>query len=324
MSQKRTPRYRLAVVLAMTLVVSTFAGAAGAQTDPFTDDNGNVHENAINYIASIGVTVGCNPAGTLYCPSRDVTRAQMASFLARAFNLPATATDYFSDDDASIHEVDINRLAASGITLGCNPPANTSYCPNREVSRAEMATFLVRALDLQPWSAHYFVDVPTTYPNHAANINALAGHGITVGCTPDGRNFCPRATVKRDQMASFLTRALRLGTKRAPMVEITSPAHLATIYTVFSAGSYQASINFASTVTDVNGGALSVQWKSSEPVEAWTTLATELGLGTSPTATLSIPVGLQSSQPTIYVRAVDSDGLFAMDQIQIKLVIPSP
>ncbi|MBK5268361.1 MAG: hypothetical protein JJE47_13090 [Acidimicrobiia bacterium] len=324
MPHKRTPRYRLAAVLILTLVMSTFAGAAGAATDQFTDDNGNVHENNINYIASIGVTLGCNAAHTLYCPASDVTRAQMASFLVRAFNLPATTTDYFSDDNGNIHEANINRLRASGITVGCGV-GGTAYCPDRKVTRAEMATFLVRALDLKPWSADYFVDVPTTYLNHAANINALAGHGITVGCNADGTNFCPNAFVRRDQMASFLARALQLGTKRAPVVTITSPAQLATIYTSFSGGAYKATIAFASTVTDVNGGVLSAAWKSSEPVAAWTTgLATTLGSGFGPTATLSIPTGQQSSQPTIQEKATDSDGLFAMDQIQIKLVIPSP
>lgn len=324
MPPKRTPRYRLAAVLILTLVMSTFAGAAGAATGQFTDDDGNVHETNIDYIASIGVTLGCNAAHTLYCPASDVTRAQMASFLVRAFDLPATTTDYFTDDDGNIHEANINRLRASGITVGCGV-GGTAYCPNRKVTRAEMATFLVRALGLKPWSADYFVDVPTTYPNHAANINALAGHGITVGCNADGTNFCPDATVRRDQMASFLTRALQLGTKRAPVVTITSPAHLATIYTAFSGGTYQATINFASTVTDVNGGVLNATWKSSQPVAAWTTgSGTTFGSGFTPTATFGILISQQSSQPTIQERATDSDGLFAMDQIQIKLVIPSP
>ena len=55
----------------------------------FTDDDMNTHEGNIEAIALLGVTKGCNPAGTLYCPAQLVTRGQMASFLARAFNLPA-------------------------------------------------------------------------------------------------------------------------------------------------------------------------------------------------------------------------------------------
>lgn len=53
----------------------------------------------------------------------------------------------FTDDDGSVHESDINGLAASQITRGCNPPDNTRYCPDSPVTRAQMASFLVRGLD---------------------------------------------------------------------------------------------------------------------------------------------------------------------------------
>ena len=95
--------------------------------------------------------------GTLYCPDETITRAQFASFVSRALNLSAGAgSDRFTDDDGSIHEADIERLAEAGITLGCNPPANDHFCPNATVTRAQAASFLVRALDLPPapgWEA---------------------------------------------------------------------------------------------------------------------------------------------------------------------------
>ena len=52
-------------------------------------------------------------------------------------NLPS-ATDFFGDDNTSIFEDDINRLAAAGITQGCNPPANTVHAqcgPPRTLAR---------------------------------------------------------------------------------------------------------------------------------------------------------------------------------------------
>jgi hypothetical protein len=39
---------------------------------------------------------------------------------------------------------DIAWLAETGITRGCNPPANDAFCPDRPVTRAEMAAFLHR------------------------------------------------------------------------------------------------------------------------------------------------------------------------------------
>ena len=77
----------------------------------------------------------------LFCPTAAVTRDQMASFLARALNLPATGTDFFSDDEASQHEGDINRLAAAGIATGCG---GGQYCPSGTVTREQMAAFLYR------------------------------------------------------------------------------------------------------------------------------------------------------------------------------------
>jgi hypothetical protein len=67
----------------------------------------------------------------------------MASFLDRALALPATGTDYFTDDDGTTHEGAINRLAAAGITSGC---AAGRFCPTRHVTREQMAAFLHRAL----------------------------------------------------------------------------------------------------------------------------------------------------------------------------------
>ncbi|MCP4306245.1 MAG: hypothetical protein GY788_15530, partial [bacterium] len=60
----------------------------------------------------------------------------------------ANATGFFTDDDTSVHVRAIEAIADEGITLGCNPPANSLYCPSSTVTREQMASFLVRALDL--------------------------------------------------------------------------------------------------------------------------------------------------------------------------------
>jgi hypothetical protein len=88
-----------------------------------------------------GITVGCS--AERYCPDDVVTRGQMATFLVRALDLPATPTDYFTDDDGTTHEQNINRVKEAGITSGCTP---TTYCPDSSVTRGQMAAFLRRAL----------------------------------------------------------------------------------------------------------------------------------------------------------------------------------
>ena len=198
---------RLRLLTAVLLAVSLLAGPSvvgAAELPPggtFIDDNGNTHEGFIEAIAAVGITTGCDELGPQYCPSEDVSRGQMASFLARAFDLPATATDYFDDDDGTTHEANINRVAEAEITLGF---ADDTYRPTGTVTRAQMGSFIARALDLDPIGGSVFDDVSGT---HEGNVNAIADAGITLGCNEDPPLYCPDDNVRRDQMASFLGRA---------------------------------------------------------------------------------------------------------------------
>ncbi len=114
----------------------------------FTDIDGLAFEADIEWLGSVGVTKGCNPPDNdMYCPANSVTRGQMAAFLVRALGYTAGAgSDRFTDDDGSVFEADIERLAEAGVTKGCNPPENDMFCPNAPVTRAQMAAFLHRAL----------------------------------------------------------------------------------------------------------------------------------------------------------------------------------
>ncbi|MEA2024770.1 MAG: S-layer homology domain-containing protein [Actinomycetota bacterium] len=189
----------------------------------FTDDDGNVHEGNIEAIAAEGITKGCNPpTNDLYCPDSSVTRGQMAAFVRRAFSLPSSSTNYFVDDDDSVFEGDINAVAAAGITKGCNPPTNDRFCPDGNVTREQMAAFLRRAFDYPAASADYFTDDGVSI--FEADINAIAEAGVTKGCNPPTNDrYCPRDLVKRDQMASFFSRALGLTPITPPPPTTTVP-----------------------------------------------------------------------------------------------------
>ena len=118
------------------------------EPDRFRDIAGNPHRGAINAVAREGITGGCNADGTLFCPANAVTRDQMASFLARGFDLPPGADQRYTDVPGnSPHRDAINRVATRGITAGCAPDR---YCPRDLVTRGQMASFLARALG-QGW-----------------------------------------------------------------------------------------------------------------------------------------------------------------------------
>jgi glucose/arabinose dehydrogenase len=166
---------------------------------PFSDIKNSSFFGDILWLYYEGITGGCG--GGRFCPDGTVTREQMASFLARALHLPTTSKDFFSDDNSSPHEGDINRVAAAGITGGCD---TNRYCPRSTVTRAQMASFLVRAFHLSATTTDFFDDDDRSI--HEGSINALAKSGITGGC--DTRRYCPSANVTRGQMAAFLKRAL--------------------------------------------------------------------------------------------------------------------
>jgi hypothetical protein len=194
----------------------------------FFDDDGNIHEVAIEAIAAAGITRGCNPPyQTGYCPDSVVTRGQMAAFLVRALGLTdAGGGNSFADDDESIFENDIAKLAAAGITRGCNPPANTMFCPTSKVTRGQMAAFLTRALGLTDRLVNAFGDDDGSV--FEGDIERLAAAGITRGCNPPSNTkFCPNSPVTRAQMATFLTRALDLTVRNVPpRLETTNGADL--------------------------------------------------------------------------------------------------
>src|SRR6185312_5937771 len=128
-------------------------------------------------------------------------RAQMAMFLDRVMHLPTTDQDFFTDDEGVTGEASINRLAAAGITGGCT---TNHFCPKAPVTRAQMASFLARALDLPPATEpnHFDDDDGST---HEAAIDSLAESGITGGCAV--RRFSTDSSVTRAQIAALLFRA---------------------------------------------------------------------------------------------------------------------
>ena len=153
-----------------------------------------------------GVTAGC--AGGNYCPTASVTRAQMAVFLLKgklgsSYAPPTGSGGMFADVPPGAFALDwIEDLAESGITAGCDTHL---YCPDRPVTRAQMAVFLLKARHgstyAPPPAVGIFDDVPAS-SGFAPWIEQLSAEGITAGC--GGGNYCPDGANTRAQMAAFL------------------------------------------------------------------------------------------------------------------------
>jgi serine protease len=115
--------------------------------DAFPDDDGSVHEPAIDALAALGIAVG--DARGRFRPDDPVTRAQMASFTIRTVEvlrdaaLPPAATG-FDDTGGSVHATNIDQLRELGIAAGVAP---RRFVPDRPLRRDQMASFVARTLD---------------------------------------------------------------------------------------------------------------------------------------------------------------------------------
>ncbi|MFZ5879643.1 MAG: S-layer homology domain-containing protein [Chloroflexota bacterium] len=166
----------------------------------------------IGKLAAAGVTGGCG--ADTFCPDGNVTRAQMAVFLLRAkygdaYVPPAAVGGVFNDVAPGDFAADyIEALADEGITDGCG---GGNFCPDGNVTRAQMAVFILRTLKgnayVPPAATGIYNDV--AIGDFAADwIEALADENITAGC--GGGNFCPNVFVTRAEMAVFLVTAFNL------------------------------------------------------------------------------------------------------------------
>jgi SpoIID/LytB domain protein len=168
---------------------------------PFNDDEGGVHEYATVWAHEAGIAQGRTP--TRFDPGGAVTRGQMAAFIYRTFDIPAPSGDQFGDVTPDHpHREAINALAEAGIAQGYG---DGTYRPGNPVTRAQMASFLLRALGLDEVEPDgRFDDVGRGA--HAGAIHAIGDAGITQGCTAS--SYCPQNPVARGQMTTFLHRAV--------------------------------------------------------------------------------------------------------------------
>jgi hypothetical protein len=114
------------------------------------------------------VTLGCS--GSLYCPATNLSRSEMAVFIARALVAPGGG-------------------AAVPQTYGPDPATGLSYSCNAGSPNL------------------HFVDVPVS-DSFCKHVHFLWAKGIIAGCSAN--QYCPADGVTRDQMSKFLGTAFNL------------------------------------------------------------------------------------------------------------------
>ncbi len=190
---------------------SATAAACDPDTVPgsgFADIASSTHRDAIACAAWWGIVNGV--AADAYAPETAITRGQVASMIARTLVTAgldlALGTDAFPDDDGSVHENDINALAAIGVLNG---RADGTIDADANVTRAEVASLLARATVAVTGEAlaagtNAFTDDEGSV--HEADIDAVANAGWVNGI--GGGLYDPLGATTRAQFASMITRML--------------------------------------------------------------------------------------------------------------------
>jgi uncharacterized protein YkwD len=210
------------ILLAVSIILFSFLAPKIVEAANTFNDVPDWHwaYDWIERLYNAGVTSGCG--GGNYCPDNQVTRAEMAKFLLTALHGEGYTPPVVGGSTGS-YDVPTNYWAAAwikqlvveGITSGCG---GGNYCPNNNVTRAEMAKFLLTAKYRDGYKppavglSTGFFDVPTNYWA-ASWIKQLAVEGITSGCGND--NYCPNDDVTRAEMAIFLVLTFNL----SPLIE---------------------------------------------------------------------------------------------------------
>lgn len=211
------------VVLAAAVIVLVSAASMPVPAQPggFDDVAGDAYfAPAIEELAALGVFEGtlCESG---FCPDESVDRKTMAVWVVRIRDRrdpgPLTESSFADVSPDSFYAPFIDRMALLGVTTGCGD--GTRFCPDRPVTRAQMAVFLSRAYSLPEGSDPEFDDV-TDGAWYADAVARLAASEITAGCG-DGTRFCPESQTTRGQMAVFLHRAEGLGVAAPTFVDVS-------------------------------------------------------------------------------------------------------
>lgn len=193
--------YKKFVATAATaaLVASALIPAASAaETKSFTDVNKN-YKVAVDYLVANDITEGFSD--TIFGTDSPIKRGDAAIFIAKALGLDtvnAPSAD-FTDVNSRVKGA-VNAIVNAKIASG---KSESTFAPDDNITRAEMAKILVNAYELKAGDTkNTFTDVNSTWDGY---VDALLESGVTLGLTES--TFGATQNVTRGQFALFIHRA---------------------------------------------------------------------------------------------------------------------
>ena len=178
----------------------------------------SVHYRGVTTVVSLGIMPAITEGdadgeepGLRFEPGNLVTRADIAEPIARLAPLlgrdcpPETVVPFEDVAADSVHRSSIVCLYALGVTVGTSP---STYSPDQHLTRAQVATMLVRIWQASGRECPSDTDMPfedvAADSVHRSSIVCLYALGITAGTSPT--TYSPHDYLTRAQAATFITR----------------------------------------------------------------------------------------------------------------------
>lgn len=196
----------LSIFLFLSIILSTnhLTKASGS----FSDVQQHWAKAHIEYLSNKGIIKGYSD-GTFH-PEKKLTRAQVALMVFRAKGYSPTnpsailVTDVTKEKDAELYQA-VQTLLAKGLIN--HLVKDGKFQPNKEITRAEMASILAKA-----YSLPNHMITPKAFSDVSANhwaypyIQSLYANGITTGTANGG--FDPEGSLQRGHFSAFMARVL--------------------------------------------------------------------------------------------------------------------
>jgi hypothetical protein len=168
--------------------------------------SGRSLRRSLGLTAAAAMVLAAMPAGFAAADEHDTLEPRDTSLVCQA---PYDA-DFPDVDSNNVHEENILCAADYGITLG---KRDGTYAPSDDIRRDQMASMIARWVEdvmdteLEGADDDRFNDVDEDNV-HRENINKLAEANIVRGADVEGTTYNPARSVTRQQMTSFIARAL--------------------------------------------------------------------------------------------------------------------
>lgn len=221
---------RKVLLLAFTLLIIVSIPLNVQAADDIT---GNTHEKDIRKMMDLGIMNGYGNG--VFKPGNPMTRAQFATIIARALELPEVdRPSHFIDvDDTHGSKNYMMAAAEAGIITGYQG----YFKPNDKISRQHMAVMMSRALTykgIKEYTANLtFTDRHKINADYHIAVGTTVYYGIFQG---DGELFNPLNNATRGQGAAVVSRFLEVVATGLPVLPPPPPVLEYQVATVSNSG----------------------------------------------------------------------------------------